>query len=125
MLTRRIQSPAKGIIQPYSGISRTLCNAWIGRNLGYSESWNIQNRFIIAYRRISRTLHINENLRIFRIPTYLKLDTCSKPSQRFRIEFFAKIDTKYNYFSKVLNLTCKVNSRYVLYDTYSKPALLS
>ena len=43
-LTRHIQNPAiarnvySGIIQPYSGIFRTLCNACICRNLTYSES---------------------------------------------------------------------------------------
>ena len=45
-----------GIIQPYSGIFRTLCNAYICRNLTYSESWNIQNASIIESRRIFPTL---------------------------------------------------------------------
>ena len=40
----------------YSEIFRTLCNAYIRRNLAYSESWNIQNPSIIASRRIFRTL---------------------------------------------------------------------
>ena len=41
---------------------------------------------------------------IFRTLTYLKLDTYSEPSQRFKIECFAKIILSYNYFSKVLYL---------------------
>ena len=44
------------IIQPYSGIFRTLCNAYICRNLAYWESWNIQNISIIASRHLFRTL---------------------------------------------------------------------
>ena len=34
--------------------------------------------------------------------TYLKPDICQEPSQRFKIEFFAKIVRKYHCFSKVL-----------------------
>ena len=56
-LTRHIQNPAivrtfrtvfPGIIQPYSDIFRTLCNAYICRNLAYLESCNIQNPSLIA-----------------------------------------------------------------------------
>ena len=32
-----------GIIQAYSGIFRTLCNAGIFKTMGYSEPWNIQD----------------------------------------------------------------------------------
>ena len=59
---RDIQNPAmviivySGIIQPYSGICRTLCNFCICSNLTCWLSWNIQNPSIIAYRRIFRTL---------------------------------------------------------------------
>ena len=45
-----------GIIQSYSGISRTLCNAYLCRNLIYSESWNFQNPSIISSRRIFKTV---------------------------------------------------------------------
>ena len=53
-LTRHIQIPGtvktvySGIIQPYSGIFRTLCNVCICRNLAYLEFWNIQIPSIIA-----------------------------------------------------------------------------
>ena len=127
----------RGIIQPYLDIFRALCNACICRNLPYSESWNIQSPSIITYRRIfKKNGHINENIRIFSSLTYLKPDTYSEPSQRFNIEFFAKIVRKHHYFSKVIHhrsltefwiglslnkywLTCEVTSRYVLYDIYS------
>ena len=126
-LTRHIQKPTIG---HYSAIFRTLYNASIRRNLAYSESWNIQNPSIIASRRIFRTL------------SYLKPDTYSKSSQRFKMQFFAKIVNVYNLFSTALHLryltvfwirlslnkyslNCRVTSRYVLYDTYSEPCLLS
>ena len=60
--TRHIQNPVivgtvySGIIQRYSGIFRTLCNACICRNLAYLEFWNIQNPSIIASWGIFRTL---------------------------------------------------------------------
>ena len=70
--------------------------------------------------------------------TYLKPDTYSKPSQRFKIEFFVKIVKSYNHFSKALShrsltgywirsslnkcsLTCRVNSRYILLRHIDKP----
>ena len=90
-LTRHIQNP---IIGHYSDIFRTLCNAYIHKNLAYSESWNIQNPSIVASRRILRTCRINKNLRISRTLTHLKCDTYSEPSQRFKIEFFAKINKR-------------------------------
>ena len=37
---------------------------------------------------------------------YLKPDTNSEPSQRFNMEFFAKIVKNHNYFSKALHLRC-------------------
>ena len=84
---------------------------------------------------------IFENLRIFRILIYLKPDKYLEPSKRFKMEIFAKIAKNYNYFSKALHLrsltglwirpslnkyplTCRVTSRYILYDTYSEPCLL-
>ena len=36
--------------------------------------------------------------------TYLKPDTYSEPSQRFKVEFFCKILKKFNYFSKAFHL---------------------
>ena len=45
-----------------------------------------------------------DNPEIFRTLTYLKLDTYSEPSQRFKMECFAKIVKSHNYFSKVLYL---------------------
>ena len=51
-LIRHTQNPTivrtfhSGIIQPYAGIFRTLCNTCICRNLAYSESWNVQNHSI-------------------------------------------------------------------------------
>ena len=52
----------------------------------------------------SETCYIYENLRIFRTLTYLKSVTYSEPSQRFRMEYFAKIVKDYNHFSKALHL---------------------
>ena len=73
---------------------RTLCNAWICRNLAYSESWNIQNPYIIAFRCNSQPTHIYKNLQIFRTLTYLKPDTYSEPYQRFKIELLPGIVKK-------------------------------
>ena len=44
--------------------------------------------------------NINENLRTSRTLTYLKPDTYSEPSQRFKTELFAKIVKNYNHFSE-------------------------
>ena len=101
-LTIHIQNPAIG---HYSGIFRTLCNTCICRNLTYSESCNIQNSSIIASRRIFRILPYYKHLWIFRTLAYLKPDTHSELSQRFTMEFFAKIVKNYNYFSIVLHIT--------------------
>ena len=67
--------------------------------------------------------------------TYLISNTFLEPFQRFKMEILAKIVQNYIYFSKVLILrsltkswislslnkysTCRVNSHYLLYDTYS------
>ena len=57
LLTRNIQNPAIGHYWAmFKCIFRTLCNTCIRRNMAYSESWNIQNPFIIASRCIFRTL---------------------------------------------------------------------
>ena len=49
---------------------------------------------------ISERCHI-DSFGIFRTLTYFKPDIYSEPSQRFKMECFAKIVTRYNYFSKV------------------------
>ena len=60
--TKYIQNPSivrtvySSIIQPFSGIFRTLCSPCICENLAYFEPWNIQNHSIIASRQILRTL---------------------------------------------------------------------
>ena len=46
------------------------------------------------------------------------------PSQRFKMEFFAKMVKNYNYISKALHLR-PLTSLYILYDIYSEPCLLS
>ena len=138
-----------------SSISRNfqnLCNSCICRNLAYSEPWNIQNssiitcwhRFrILSYLQNSQTLcnPVNsepwhtDNPEIFRTLKYLKLDTCSEPYQRFKMECFAKIIKSYDYFSKALylrsllrfricrslnkySLTSRVTSHCVFYVTF-------
>ena len=45
----------------------------------------------------SERCHIYENLQFFWTLTYLKPTTYSEPSQRFKMEFFAKIVKSYNY----------------------------
>ena len=104
-------------------IFRTLCITCICRNLAYSEFLKIQNSSVIALPRIFRAL------------SYLKLDPYLDSSQRFKMEFFAKIVKNYYYFSKELHLrsstgfwiglslnkyslNSRLTSRYVLYDTF-------
>ena len=48
-------------ITPYSGIFRTLCIAYICKNLAYLESWNIQNPSLILSWCIFRNCHIYKN----------------------------------------------------------------
>ena len=48
----------------------------------------------------SEPCHIDENLGIFRTLTYLKRDTYSEPSQRFKTEFFTKVGKNYSFFPK-------------------------
>ena len=91
-------------------------------------------RHIQAY---SELCHIYENLLIFRTLTYLKPNSFSEPSQRFKIDVFAKIVKNYHHLPKVLQFksltglwihqslskyssTCRVTLRYVFYDTYSE-----
>ena len=78
--------------------------------LAYAETRHIQNPGIFGTRPwlypdiYSEPCHIYENLRIFRNLTCLKPDTYAEPSQRFKMEFFAKKCKNCNYFSKALHL---------------------
>ena len=74
------------IIQPYSGIFRTLCNACIFRNLVYSESCIIQYSSIIASWRTFRTLWYLRKFANIQNLTYLKPDSYSELSLKFKIE---------------------------------------
>ena len=51
-----VRTVYSGIIQPNSGIFRTFWNLRIYRNLSHSESWNIQDPFIIASHPLFKTL---------------------------------------------------------------------
>ena len=90
-MTGHIQSP---VIEHYSTIL-TLYNACICIKLTYSKLFHncilshIQNPVIFT--------------KIHKL-TCLKPDTYLEPSQRFKMEFFAKIVKNYNYFSKMLHL---------------------
>ena len=65
--------------------------------LTYAETWHTRNPGtcitlpLLHLNVYSELCYINENLRIFRTLTYLKPNTYSEPSQRFKIEFFGKI----------------------------------
>ena len=126
-MTRHIQNHA---IVHYSAIFRTLDKACIRKNLAYSESWNIQNPSLNASQRIFRTLPQLRKFMIFETLTYLKPNTYSEPSQKFTMDFFAKIVKNYIKFSKALHLrsltrfwiqlflnkyslTCRLTLRYV------------
>ena len=90
------------MIQPFSGIFRTLCSDCMGRNLANSGSWNIQNSSIIASRRIFRTLSY--------LPKFTNIQNSDMFKTRYvlktlsnNFEIFAKIVKNYNCFSKVLH----------------------
>ena len=87
-----------------SGIFRTLRDSYTCRNIAYSESWNIHNSSIIAsyLRKFSNI----QNSDIFKTGTYSEL------SQRFKMEFFGKIDKSHNYFSKALLLRSLTGSEF-------------
>ena len=56
---------------------------------------------------------------VCRTLTYLKPDTYSEPSQRFKmIKFFAKILKNYNYFSKAPHLSSLTGSEYLSISTH-------
>ena len=78
------------------------------------------------------------NPRTFRALIYLKSETYSEPSKRFKMECFTKVVESYNYFHKVLYLgfltgiwiylslnkysqTCRVTSRYVFFIHIQNP----
>ena len=94
----------QGIIQPYSGIFRTFCNACICRNPAYLEWWNIQDPSIIGSRHIFRALPYLwkftniQNSDIFKI--WHKSETISKIYNWL----FSKIVKNYIYLSKALYL---------------------
>ena len=50
-----------------------------------------------------------QNPGILTILEYLKSDTYSEPSQRFKMECFAKIVKCYTYFKKALSMYCMRN----------------
>ena len=91
-------------VKRWPGIFRTLCNACIRRNLAYSESWNIQNSFIIASQRIFRILSYLRKFSNIQNSDIFKTRHIFRKSQRFEMEFFAKIVKNYNYISKALHL---------------------
>ena len=64
----------------------------------------MQNPSIIISGHVFKPCHIYENLQIFRTLTYLNPNTYGEPSERFKMESFAKIVKNYNYFSKMLHL---------------------
>ena len=59
---------------------------------GILEIFEYSELFHLHPDTFSGPCHICENLRTLRTLTYLKPETCSKPSQKFNMEFFAKID---------------------------------
>ena len=58
----------------------------------------------IATQDQKESWHIYKNLGILITLACLKPSTYLEPSQRFKMEFFAKIFKNYNYFSKALHL---------------------
>ena len=97
--------------------------------------------FLICLRFLTKSgttdYYLNLSQLGFQILCYMFLKIYSEPSKRHKMEYFAKIHEVYNYFSKALylrsltglwirlslnksSLTCRVTSRYVLYDTYSE-----
>ena len=85
------QAYSEPCIGHYSAIFRHTQN--VRQHLQYSEPFH-HNRIPtrIQYPAIKFT-----NLQLFWTLTYLKPTTYSEPSQRFKMEFFAKIVKSYNY----------------------------
>ena len=86
-LTRHIQNPVIGY---YSDIFRTLCNIWVGRNLAYSESWNIENSSIIASQCILRTLSYLQKFKNIQNTDMFKTQHIFRTLLKVKIESFAK-----------------------------------
>ena len=59
---------------------------------GILEIFDYSEPFHLHPNTSSGPCHICENLRILRTLTYLKPETHSKPCQKFKMEFFTKID---------------------------------
>ena len=78
------------VIGHYSGIFKTLCNACIFRNLAYLEFWNIQNSYNYIPKYIQNPV-IFTKIYEYSQNSDIKPDTYSESSQRFNMEFFAKI----------------------------------
>ena len=91
-------------VKRWPGIFRTLCSACIRRNLAYSECSNIQNSFIIASQRIFRILSYLRKFSNIQNSDIFKTRHIFRKSQRFEMEFFAKIVKNYNYISRALHL---------------------
>ena len=115
MLTRHFQNPA---IEHYSAMFRHIQNivqhlhtrkSGILGILEYSEPFHncipmpVQGPVILTKRILG----------IFRTLTYLKPSTYLEPSQRFKIEFLAKIVKNLNYFSIVFHLRSLSGFRYL------------
>ena len=89
-----------GIIQAYSGMSKTLRNSDIFRIVVYPEHWQIQNHKHIQNPGILRTLVYSE-------PPYIQNAGIFKIRGIFRTlsniwdKRFAKIGNDYNYFRKL------------------------
>ena len=116
------------VIGHYSGIFKTLCNACIFRNLAYLEFWKIQNSYNYIPKYIQNPVIFRKIYEYSQNSDIIKPDTYSESSQRFNMEFFAKIFKYYNYLPKALyrrpltgiwirlslnkySLTCRVISR--------------
>ena len=89
-----------GIIQDYSGISKTLCNSGISRTVVFTEPLHIQNQQHIQYPGISQPGDIKKPS-IFRTLEYSKSDAYSEPCQTSMMKNFAKLVNGYNYFAKL------------------------
>ena len=58
---------------------------------------------------------------IIRILTYLKADTYSEPSKRFKMEFIVKIVKSYNYFSTIIIQNPVYYCKFRHIHAYSRP----
>ena len=133
-------------IQPCSDILSYIKAYWDMFRHYYWCIWSHNQTYAelcvtLAYATVpySEPCRIYENL--FTTLTCLKPDTYLEPCKRFKVKFLEKIAKNYNYFSKAFHprsltgfwiglslskysSTCRVISRYVLYDIYPEPWLL-